>query len=251
MRSRRPRTRSWSWRPRPGWASTRARAPHDGRGARRVLVVANPFPPMASGGNARIVRFCRHLPEHGWEPVVLTARATGPVPVPDGLRVVRAAAPTPAAAYALARRADAAVRAARVLAPACRRDGRAAAPQHVRRPATAPRRATAGRQAAHQPPEAVQRLALRPGHVRRAGSCRRCAPASACWPSSASTPCCPATRAAAPTWWRPGWRAPAGCPGWRTTATRGPPAASGASPARRTSARTARWRSAPCGARRA
>jgi glycosyltransferase involved in cell wall biosynthesis len=90
----------------------------DGRGEgrdgrrKRVLVVANPFPPMASGGNARIVRFCRHLPEHGWEPVVLTARASGPVPVPDALRVVRAAAPTPAAAYALARRADAALRAA-------------------------------------------------------------------------------------------------------------------------------------------
>jgi glycosyltransferase involved in cell wall biosynthesis len=80
---------------------------------RRVLVVANPFPPMASGGNARIVRFCRHLPEHGWEPVVLTARASGPVPVPDDLQVVRAAAPTPAAAYALARRTDAALRASR------------------------------------------------------------------------------------------------------------------------------------------
>jgi len=96
---------------------------------KRVLVVANPFPPMASGGNARIVRFCRHLPDHGWEPVVLTARASGPVPVPEDLQVVRAAAPTPAAAYALARRADAAVRAARTSrraggpAPACRPAG--------------------------------------------------------------------------------------------------------------------------------
>ena len=91
---------------------------------KRVLVVANPFPPMASGGNARIVRFCRHLPDHGWEPVVLTARASGPVPVPEDLQVVRAAAPTPAAAYALARRADAALRAAR----ASRRPGGSAAP---------------------------------------------------------------------------------------------------------------------------
>jgi glycosyltransferase involved in cell wall biosynthesis len=97
---------------------------------RRVLVVANPFPPMASGGNARIVRFCRHLPDHGWEPVVLTARASGPVPVPDDLQVVRAAAPTPAAAYTLARRADAAVRAARTT----RRAGDSTVPAPARHP---------------------------------------------------------------------------------------------------------------------
>jgi glycosyltransferase involved in cell wall biosynthesis len=56
----------------------------------KLLVVANPYPPMASAGTNRVVRFLRHLPEHGWDPVVLTARARGPVPEPPGVPVVRA-----------------------------------------------------------------------------------------------------------------------------------------------------------------
>ena len=44
---------------------------------RRLLVVANPYPPMASAGTTRVVRFLRHLPEHGWEPTVLAAKAAG------------------------------------------------------------------------------------------------------------------------------------------------------------------------------
>ncbi|HMK91705.1 MAG TPA: hypothetical protein VK576_01790, partial [Thermoleophilia bacterium] len=62
---------------------------------RRVLVVANPYPPMASAGTTRVVRFLRHLPAHGWAPVVLTARATGPAEPPADVRVVRAAVPWP------------------------------------------------------------------------------------------------------------------------------------------------------------
>jgi hypothetical protein len=31
---------------------------------KKVLVVANPYPPMASAGITRVVRFLRHLPEH-------------------------------------------------------------------------------------------------------------------------------------------------------------------------------------------
>jgi glycosyltransferase involved in cell wall biosynthesis len=71
---------------------------------KRLLMVANPFPPMASAGNARLLRFLRHLPENGWETTVLTARATGPVPVPDGVRIERTVAPGPESLYALARR---------------------------------------------------------------------------------------------------------------------------------------------------
>jgi len=71
---------------------------------RRLLLVANPFPPMASGGTVRLLRFCRHLPDYGWQVTVLTAKSRGPEPVPDGLRVVRAAALTPDPAYALGRR---------------------------------------------------------------------------------------------------------------------------------------------------
>jgi glycosyltransferase involved in cell wall biosynthesis len=70
---------------------------------KHLLMIANPFPPMISAGNARLLRFLRHLPEHGWETTVLTVRATGPVPVPDGVRVERTVAPGPEGLYALAR----------------------------------------------------------------------------------------------------------------------------------------------------
>lgn len=68
----------------------------DDRGAKRLLVVANPFPPMASAGTTRVVRFLRHLPARGWEPVVLAARAKGPATVPPAVRVERAPVPVPA-----------------------------------------------------------------------------------------------------------------------------------------------------------
>lgn len=77
---------------------------------RRLLMVANPFPPLASGGNARQVRFARFLPEYGWDVTVLTVRAQGPAPVPEGLRVERAAAPGPDSLYRTARRATRAFR---------------------------------------------------------------------------------------------------------------------------------------------
>ena len=62
---------------------------------KQLLVIANPYPPMASAGTTRVVRFLRHLPEHGWEPTVLAARASGPAAVPPGVRVVRAPVPWP------------------------------------------------------------------------------------------------------------------------------------------------------------
>lgn len=41
---------------------------------RRVLIIAFHFPPFGGGsGLLRILKFCRYLPECGWQPVVLTA----------------------------------------------------------------------------------------------------------------------------------------------------------------------------------
>ena len=62
---------------------------------KKLLVIANPYPPMASAGTTRVVRFLRHLPDEGWEPSVLTATATGPAAVPPDVRVARAAVPWP------------------------------------------------------------------------------------------------------------------------------------------------------------
>ena len=66
------------------------RKPH-----KKLLVVANPYPPMASAGTTRVVRFLRHLPEHGWEATVLAAKAAGPAAEPPGVRVVRTPVPWP------------------------------------------------------------------------------------------------------------------------------------------------------------
>jgi glycosyltransferase involved in cell wall biosynthesis len=60
-----------------------------------LLVVANPYPPMASAGVNRVLRFLRYLPQHGWEPTVLAARASGPVAEPPGVPVVRVPVPMP------------------------------------------------------------------------------------------------------------------------------------------------------------
>lgn len=75
------------------------------RGPRRLLVVANPYPPMASAGTTRVLRFLRHLPQHGWTATVLTARASGPAPVPPDVPVVRTAVPWPRALLGGGRRA--------------------------------------------------------------------------------------------------------------------------------------------------
>ena len=62
---------------------------------KRLLVVANPFPPMASAGTTRVLRLLRHLPALGWEATVLTAEAQGPDTAPDFVRVVRTPAIVP------------------------------------------------------------------------------------------------------------------------------------------------------------
>ncbi len=62
---------------------------------KQLLVVANPYPPVASAGTTRLVRFLRHLPEHGWEATVLTTKSSGPADVPAGVRVLRTPVPMP------------------------------------------------------------------------------------------------------------------------------------------------------------
>jgi len=76
----------------------------DAGSERRLLMVANPFPPQVSGGNARLLRFARYLPDCGWEVTILAADVPGTAPVPEGLHIERAAAPGPEDAYRLARR---------------------------------------------------------------------------------------------------------------------------------------------------
>ena len=62
---------------------------------KRLLVVANPFPPMESAGTNRVLRLLRHLPAQGWEATVLTAAAQGPATAPDLVRVLRTPAFVP------------------------------------------------------------------------------------------------------------------------------------------------------------
>lgn len=69
-------------------------------------MIANPYPPQASAGTTRVVRFLRHLPAHGWEPTVLAARVSGPAAEPPDVRVVRAAAPVPKALQGGGRRSN-------------------------------------------------------------------------------------------------------------------------------------------------
>jgi glycosyltransferase involved in cell wall biosynthesis len=71
---------------------------------KRLLIVTNPFPPKASGANARTLRLLKYLPEHGWRATVLTVRASGPVPVPPGTEIVRPFTPSPEGLYGLARK---------------------------------------------------------------------------------------------------------------------------------------------------
>jgi len=61
----------------------------------RLLVIANPYPPMASAGTTRLVRFLRHLPAEGWQATVVAPRAAGPAAEPPGVPVVRAPVPWP------------------------------------------------------------------------------------------------------------------------------------------------------------
>ena len=85
---------------------------------KRLLYVANPFPPTATGGNARHLRFLRYLPTYGWEATVLTVRTQGPVPDPPDVRIERAPALDPELLYALGRRVMGPMRGRRPAPPA-------------------------------------------------------------------------------------------------------------------------------------
>lgn len=80
---------------------------------KRVLMIAFHFPPLAgSSGIQRTLRFARHLPEFGWEPIVLTAHTRAyertaddqMTDIPVGVRVVRAQAWDSARHFAIAGR---------------------------------------------------------------------------------------------------------------------------------------------------
>src|SRR4029453_12834731 len=67
--------------------------------SKAVLMLAFHFPPFGkSTGGQRVVSFARHLPRHGWTPIVLTAREnaypeidpTSLTQLPPDLEVVRA-----------------------------------------------------------------------------------------------------------------------------------------------------------------
>jgi glycosyltransferase involved in cell wall biosynthesis len=45
--------------------------------SRRVLIVAYYFPPMGFSGVQRVVKFCKYLPDFGWQPTVLTVTPGG------------------------------------------------------------------------------------------------------------------------------------------------------------------------------
>lgn len=58
-----------------GWEDQRL--PRRGDDPKRLLIVANPYPPMVSAGVNRLVRLLRYLPALGWEPTVLAPDAGG------------------------------------------------------------------------------------------------------------------------------------------------------------------------------
>lgn len=85
-----------------------SRPPGGAAGARlRLLVVAYYFPPAGGAGVQRVLKWVKYLPQHGVDPVVVTVRE-GAYPqldptlrtdVPDGVPVIRTAAPDPFGLY--------------------------------------------------------------------------------------------------------------------------------------------------------
>ncbi|ANM29557.1 hypothetical protein ABI59_08140 [Acidobacteria bacterium Mor1] len=75
----------------------------------RALFVIYDFPPATSSGVFRPLRLLRHLPEHGWDATVITARVsrgrrTDPAlsdRIPESTRVIRTRAPEPRIAQLL------------------------------------------------------------------------------------------------------------------------------------------------------
>ncbi len=55
------------------------------RNSRSVLLVNSEYPPRNSGGTPRVIALVKHLPEYGWDAVVLTGPGDDGAPVPPGL----------------------------------------------------------------------------------------------------------------------------------------------------------------------
>jgi hypothetical protein len=77
--------------------ATRAR--RDGR-PRRVLIISRYFPPLYDVGGKRAYRFAMHLPDHGWQPIILTGAVPAgypadstPLRLPPAVEIVRDYAP--------------------------------------------------------------------------------------------------------------------------------------------------------------
>jgi glycosyltransferase involved in cell wall biosynthesis len=86
-------------------------------GKARVLFLAYHFPPIGGGGVQRSVKFARYLPEHGYEPVVVTGPGeafdhwtphdgTLGAELPDGIEVHRVPGPEPPLSKGRRRRAE-------------------------------------------------------------------------------------------------------------------------------------------------
>ena len=41
---------------------------------KKVLIVTYYWPPSGGPGVQRVLKFCKYLPEYGWEPVILTVK---------------------------------------------------------------------------------------------------------------------------------------------------------------------------------
>ena len=54
---------------------------------KKVLIIAYSFPPSTSIGAQRPFGLAKHLPEYGWDPIVLTARLSGESP--EGIRMIK------------------------------------------------------------------------------------------------------------------------------------------------------------------
>ena len=67
---------------------------------RRVMIFTHMFPPAASSGVMRTMRYIRYLREFGWEPLITTVKAESTKyerdaslldSVPEGIKVIRTA----------------------------------------------------------------------------------------------------------------------------------------------------------------
>ena len=51
---------------------------------KNVLIISYYWPPSGGGGVQRVLKFCKYLPDYGWNPIVLTVK-DGEFPAFDNL----------------------------------------------------------------------------------------------------------------------------------------------------------------------